>query len=85
MNNDHDTSNDQSSNNYLDTFTDDNDGFDIDFVYSNSTRVEVELLKLLNEICAPHYAYKVIMEWTADAYNSGYNFLPKCKTYQQKI
>ena len=25
------------------------------------------------------------MEWAADAYNSGYNFVPKCKTFKQKI
>ena len=55
------------------------------FAYSNDSRVEIMLLKLLNNIGAPHYAFKDLMEWAHDAYISGYKFTPKRSSYQQQI
>lgn len=64
----------------------DNEDENIDcFVYSNNSRVEVSLLKIINEIGAPHYAYKLLMDWAQDAYVTGYKFASLCSTYSQQI
>src|SRR5687767_7965394 len=55
------------------------------FGYSNESQREVFLLQILNSIGAPHYAFKLIMEWAHDAFISGYKFSPKCGTHQQQI
>ena len=55
------------------------------FVYCNNTKVEIELLKLLQKIGAPHYAFKLIMDWAFNAFVSGYKFSPQCNNYQHQI
>ena len=42
--------------------------------FSNNEFQEIKLLKLLNELGTPLYAYKLIMEWAKDAHLSDYNF-----------
>ena len=81
--------NNSTTNNVLDDHTVEdefsNDSVNEPFAYSNDSRVEIMLLKLLNNIGAPHYAFKDLMEWAHDAYISGYKFSPKCSSYQQQI
>ena len=40
--------------------------------FSNDVYQEVKLLRLLDDIGTPLYAYKKIMEWAKDAYMSNY-------------
>ena len=54
-------------------------------VVLNSRRSEITLLKILNEIDAPLYAFEVIMDWARDAFCSGYKFNPVQRTYQTQI
>ena len=44
-----------------------------------------KLLKILDDINAPHYAYKSICEWGKEAYNSNYNFDPERTTRKAQI
>ena len=55
------------------------------FTFTNERRVEVSLLKLLNELGAPLFAFKEIMEWAADAYHSEYKFNPDTCTHCAQI
>jgi hypothetical protein len=48
--------------------------------YTNSRRVEVDLLRTLEEMQTPLYAYQRIMEWASDAHDTGYTFRPKAET-----
>ena len=48
-------------------------------------RVESNLLKLITDMNIPNYAFKKIMEWAKDAYNSGYQFNPKATSYHSQI
>jgi hypothetical protein len=47
------------------------------FYHTNGLRCEIKLLKLLDEIGTPLYAYKAIMDWAKDAYLSNYDFNPR--------
>ena len=47
-----------------------------EFSFHNNERIETNLLKLVKEINAPDYAYKKIINWARDAYNTGYKFCP---------
>lgn len=69
-----------SENNYID-----NKSAKKPFIYSNDTKVEVKLLHLLNDIGAPKYAFKVIMEWAHEAYVTGYKFQPKCTSQELQV
>ncbi len=53
--------------------------------FTNARRVEVTLLKILTEIEAPLWTFKVIMEWASDAYQTGYQFLPHHDSYQTQM
>ena len=53
--------------------------------FSNDVYQEVKLLRLLDDIGTPLYAYKKIMEWAKDAYMSNYEFSSKQNSYQQTI
>ena len=53
--------------------------------YFNEVIHEIKLLKILNDIGAPLYAYQIIMEWAHEAYLSNYKFDTQGKTYQQTI
>lgn len=55
------------------------------FSFHNNNRIENSLLKIIMEIGAPNYAFKKIMEWAKDAYNTGYQFNPKSTTYKSQI
>jgi hypothetical protein len=55
------------------------------FTFTNERRVEVALLKVLNEIGAPLYAFKEIMDWAADAHHTQYNFTPQISTHEGQI
>ena len=55
------------------------------FTFTNERRVEVSLLKVLNEIGAPLYAFKEIMAWAADAHHTNYNFTPEISTHEGQI
>jgi hypothetical protein len=54
-------------------------------VFTNSRRVEVILLKILTEIQAPLWAFKDIMDWAFDAYQTGYKFTPDQRSYSSQI
>ena len=47
--------------------------------------MEVVLLKILMEMEAPLWAFKEIMDWACDAFQSCYKFLPEHGTYQSQI
>lgn len=53
--------------------------------FTNDTRVELQLLKIMNSIGAPHYAFKLVLEWARDAYQTGYQFHPKTTSYSGQI
>jgi Plavaka transposase len=54
-------------------------------VFTTSRRVEVTLLKILQELEAPLWAFKVIMDWAFDAHQSGYHFQPQQVHYQSQL
>jgi hypothetical protein len=54
-------------------------------VFTNARRVEVTLLKILTELEAPLWAFKVLMEWALDAAQSGYKFIPQQASYQSQV
>ena len=49
----------------------------ISFSFHNDDCIESNLLKIMSEIGAPDYAYKKIMLWAKDAFNTGYQFNPR--------
>ena len=46
---------------------------------------EVNLLKIINDLGAPLYAYELIMKWARESHLSNYSFDSKHKTYKQTI
>ena len=48
--------------------------------HTNKQYLECKLLKLLNDVNAPHYPFQSIMEWAQEASRSGYTFQPKQST-----
>ena len=52
------------------------------FSFHNNECIETNLLKLVKEINVPNYAYKKIINWARDAYNTGYKFCPKTTSYK---
>jgi hypothetical protein len=46
------------------------------FMYTTEQKWTVALLKLLDDINAPDYAFRLIIEWARLAKNDGYSFLP---------
>jgi len=52
---------------------------------SNDILHKIKLLKIINDIGTPLYAYKEIMEWAKDAYLSDYKFGSGQKSYKQTI
>ena len=55
------------------------------FHYTADIIQEIKLLKILNDLGTPLYAYKTILKWARDAQMSNYSFDSKRKTYQQNI
>ena len=55
------------------------------FSFHNDDCVEGNLLELMLEIGAPNYAYKKIMKWAKDAFNTGYQFNPKASSYKSHV
>ena len=55
------------------------------FHFSTDIINEVKLLKILTNIGAPLYAYKILMQWMHEAHMSNYEFDTKNKTYHQTI
>ena len=45
------------------------------FMYTTEQKWTVALLKLLDDINAPDYAFRLIIEWARSAKNDGYSFL----------
>lgn len=52
---------------------DDNHGYQ-PYYFSSDEYQEIKLLKLLNDLGTPLYAYKLIMEWAKEAHLSSYSF-----------
>lgn len=46
---------------------------------------EIKLMKLVLDIGAPQSAYKSILLWARNAYESGFDFAPRTTSYQAKI
>ena len=55
------------------------------FHYSNEIGHEIKLLKILTDIGATLYSYKLLMQWAHEAHMSNFKFDTKHKTYQQTI
>ena len=53
--------------------------------YSDNIVHEVRLLKIINELGTPLYAYKTILGWAKEAQLFNYNFKSQHGTYQQTI
>jgi len=53
--------------------------------FSNDKYQEIKLLKLLNNLGTPLYAYKLIMEWAKEAHLSNYNFDCQHTSHKQMI
>lgn len=53
--------------------------------YIQKLQHEISLLKILNRIGTPLYAYNEIMKWAYDAHVANYNFDTKNKTYHQVV
>ena len=71
----------ESFNNYFDHCTREKD-------YNSHTiaqYTEIKLLKLLNDINAPHDTYEIILDWAKEAHYNGYNFLPRFKKRKSAI
>ena len=49
--------------------------------YSNDRRVEISLLKILNDVGAPLYAVSSVIGWAENAHQSGYQFNPRTKHF----
>jgi hypothetical protein len=50
-------------------------------VFTNAGHIKVTLLKILTELEALLWAFKVIMAWACDASQTGYKFLPHQENY----
>ena len=73
--------NEESFNDYFDHCTREKD-------YDSHTiaqYTEIKLLKLLNDINAPHDTYEIILDWAQEAHYNGYNFLPRFKKRKSAI
>ena len=57
----------------------------IAFSFHNDDRIENNLLKLMQDIGAPNYAFKKIMTWGKDAYDTGYKFNPRYTNYKSQL
>jgi len=55
------------------------------FIFTKERKIEVKLLKLLNEIGAPLYAFDLIMQWAFEAYSIGYDFNPTTKRHSTQL
>ena len=53
--------------------------------HTNEQYFECKLLKILNDINAPHYLFQSIMEWAQEASQPGYTFQPKQSTRKAHI
>ena len=53
--------------------------------YSDNIVHEVKLMKIINKLGTPLYAYKQILDWAKEAQLSNYNFESQHGTYQQTI
>ena len=53
--------------------------------FSNDDYQEIKLLKLLNDLGTPLYAYQKIMEWAKEAHMSNYNFDNQHTSHKQMI
>lgn len=53
--------------------------------FHNDEQVETRLLQLVKEFNAPDYAYKKILNWARDAYNTEYKFNPTTIDYKSRI
>jgi hypothetical protein len=53
--------------------------------FSNDEYQEIKLLKLLNDLGTPLYAYKLIIEWAKEAYLSKYSFDSQHTSHKQMI
>lgn len=53
--------------------------------FSNNKFQEIKLLKLMNELGTPLYAYRLIMEWAKDAHLSNFNFDSQHTSHKQMI
>ena len=53
--------------------------------FSNDDYQEIKLLKLLNDLGTPLYAYRKIMEWAKEAHMSNYNFDNQHTNHNQMI
>ena len=53
--------------------------------HTNEQYFECKLLKILNDVNAPHYLFKSIMDWAQEASRSGYTFQPKQSTRKAHI
>jgi hypothetical protein len=54
-------------------------------VYTNARCIEVTLLQILKELEAPLWAFKDIMDWACNAYQSGYIFMPQQTSYKAQL
>ena len=61
------------------------ESLDEPYHFSNNEFQEIKLLKLLNELGTPLYAYKLIMERAKDAHLSDYNFDSQHTSHKQII
>ena len=49
--------------------------------YSNDRHVKIALLKILNDVGAPLYAFSSVIGWAENAYQTGYRFNPRTKHF----
>lgn len=55
------------------------------YAFTNDSRVECNLLKLLFDMGAPKYAFKEVMQWAKNAFLTGYQFNPKSTSFKSQI
>ena len=53
--------------------------------YTSAQLHETKLLKILDDIQAPHFVYKQILHWAQKAYSDNYNFMPERKSRKAQI
>jgi hypothetical protein len=53
--------------------------------YTSAHVIETKLAKMLNDIKVPKQMYSSILKWGQDAYNQGYNFVPRHGTKELLI
>jgi hypothetical protein len=54
-------------------------------LFTNARLVEGTLLKILTKLEAPHWAFKIIMNWACDAAQTGYKFIPQQESYRSQL